>query len=133
MTYNHAIARTEITTAEKRRCFRVVDPKTESAKKDIVHNETSHSGRKVLFVLLVLLSPVAAFLCGFCCCLGVMQFEGAAMYGLPKGGAMLAFYLGIAAGLILTIYLLVRLRKKLFANRPTLPDNEVSDSSAPPL
>ncbi|QDV75093.1 hypothetical protein [Botrimarina mediterranea] len=90
-------------------------------------NRTDPPGRKALFVLLVLLSPLAVFLCGFCCCLGVMQFEGAAMYGLPKSGAMLAFYVGVGAGLILTVYLLIRLRKKLFANQPMPQEDEAND------
>lgn len=105
----------------------------EPARNDTFRDRTAPPGRYALFVFLVLLSPVAVFLCGFCCCLGVMQFEGEAMYGLPKSGAMLAFYLGIAAGLILMIYLLVRLHKRLFANRPTAPQDEALDRPAPPL
>lgn len=108
-------------------------PPPEPTRNDPERDIPYHYGRVVLFVFLILLSPVAAFLCGFCCCLGVMQFEGAGMYGFPGDDATFGFFLGIIGGLILTVFLLVRLHKRLFANRPNPPEDETSDGPAPPL
>ncbi|TWT99906.1 hypothetical protein Pla108_08490 [Botrimarina colliarenosi] len=86
-----------------------------------MHDKADRFGRGLLFALLVLVSPVAVFLCGFCSCLGVVGG------GLPGEVAWAAFWVGLLVGLFVAVLLLIRAYKWLFVVEPILMEDVRTD------